>query len=121
MMFLSARRSDATLLEVLAARARSSSARRLAVDCIVGAVIAAAVLRRDSALKIVMTSAAVCLVAYGAWGLVDRAVAMSATKTGTRAATALKVLRALIAVCGVLAAVGVLLGVWALALGTWIS
>jgi hypothetical protein len=121
MMFLSARRPDASLLEVLAARARSSSARRLAVDCIAGAVVAAAALRWDSAFTIVMTSAAVCLVAYGAWGLVDRAAAISAAKTSRPAANAIQLLRALIVLCGVLGAVGVLLGVWALALGTWIS
>jgi hypothetical protein len=121
MMVLSARRPDPSLLEFLATRARSASLRRLTVDSFAGVALVAAVLRWHSSVQVVAASAAVCLSAYGVWGLLDRAAAIALGRDNGRIAGAIGALQTLAALVGVLAAVSGLLGVWALALGTWIS
>src|SRR3954465_3908625 len=64
--------SDLSLLEFLSARARHASDARLALDVACGLVVAlGAVLRRGPAWHVI-TSAAVCFLAYGAWGIADR-------------------------------------------------
>jgi hypothetical protein len=121
MMVLSALRPDAGLFEFLAHRARSASARRLSIDAAVGAGIFVAALRWNSAAQLVIASAATILFSYGAWGLLDRARASLATRLWPRTAGLFEALCALCAGLGALATAGVLLAVWALALGTWIS
>ena len=121
MMVLSARRADASLLEFLATRARSSSARRLAVDALTGAAVITAMLRWNSAVRIVTVCAAACFLAYGVWGLLDRAGTIAHARGWPRISGAVDALRTLVVLLGILAAAGVLLSVWALALGTWIS
>ena len=121
MMVLSALRPDAGLLEFLAYRARSASVRRLAVDVVVGAAALVAALRWNPAAQLVIASAATLFLGYGAWGLLDRVRSNFASRLGPKTAGLLDALCALCAALGVLAAAGVLLAVWALALGTWIS
>lgn len=120
MMVLSAGRYDAGLLEFLAARARSSSALRLAGDVAAGAAVLTATLWWSSAFELAVVSAAVCLIAYGAWGLLERAEVLIPARW-KRLTGLVEALAALTALTGVLGALGVLLSVWALALGTWIS
>ena len=123
MMVLSALRPDAGLLEFLAHRARSASARRLAIDVVVSVAVFYAVFRWSPGPQLVIASAAGVLFSYGAWGLLDRARARSglANNRWTEVAGLLEALCALCAVIGVLAGAGVLFAVWALALGTgWI-
>ena len=123
MMVLSALRPDAGLLEFLAHRARSASARRLAIDVVVSVAVFYAVFRWSPGTQLVIASAAGVLFSYGAWGLLDRARARSslANNRWTEVAGLLEALCALCAVIGVLAGAGVLFAVWALALGTgWI-
>ena len=119
-MVLSAGRYDAGLLEFLAARARSSSPLRLTGDVAAGAVALAATLWWSSAFDLVVASAAVSLIAYGAWGLLER-VELLMPPGWKRMAGLVEALAALVALTGVVGALGVLLSVWALALGTWIS
>jgi hypothetical protein len=121
MMVLSALRPDAGLFEFLAHRARSASVRRLAIDIAAGAGALVATLRWDHATHLVIAGAAAFLFAYGAWGLLDRARAGVANRFGPRTAGMVDALCALCAVLGVLSVAGILLAVWALALGTWIS
>jgi hypothetical protein len=121
MMVLSALRPDAGLFEFLAQRARSASVRRLAIDAALGAVAFVAALRWSPAAQLVIASAATLLFSYGAWGLLDRARASLANRLWPRTTGLFEALCALSAGLGVLAAAGVLLAVWALALGTWIS
>jgi hypothetical protein len=122
MMVLSALRPDAGLLEFLAHRARSASARRLAVDIVLGVVASYAAFRWNPAARLVIASAATVLFCYGAWGLLDRVRARLANRFWHRTAGLLEALCALCAALGVLAAAGVLLAVWSLALGSgWIS
>jgi hypothetical protein len=123
MMVLSALRPDAGILEFLAHRARSASARRLAIDVVVGVVAFYAAFRWNPSARLVIASAATVLFSYGAWGLLDRARARANLSNTRWPATAglLEALCALCAVIGVLAGAGVLFAVWVLALGTgWI-
>jgi hypothetical protein len=113
-MMSPALRSDATLPELLAARARAASDVRLAADVAGGVVAAAAVLFWRPGPWILLLSAALCFVAYGSWGIADRALGASQTR-------ALRALRGLAAVLGTVAAVALVAGVVALALGTIIS
>jgi hypothetical protein len=121
MMVLSALRPDAGLLEFLAHRARSASVRRLAIDAAVGAGVAVAALRWSSVAPPVIASAATLLFSYGVWGMLDRVQSKFASRLGPRSVGLIEALCALSAALGVVAVAGVLLTVWALALGTWIS
>jgi hypothetical protein len=121
MMVLSALRPDAGLFEFLAHRARSASARRLSIDAAVGAGIFVAALRWNPAAQLVIASAATLFFSYGVWGLLDRVRSSLATRPWPRTTGLFEALCALCAGLGVLAAAGVLLAIWALALGTWIS
>jgi hypothetical protein len=121
MMVLSALRPDAGLFEFLAHRARSASVRRLAIDVGVGAGAFVAALRWDHAAHLVIASVGTLLFSYGAWGMLDRVRSSLATRPWPRTTGLFEALCALCAGLGVLAAGGVLLAVWALALGTWIS
>jgi hypothetical protein len=121
MMVLSVLRPDAGLFEFLAHRARTASGRRLGLDVGVGATGVGAVLRWHPAASLLIASAAIVLFSYGAWGLLDRGRSILSGRGSPRAANALDALGALSALLGVLGAGGVLLAVWAAALGTWIS
>ena len=71
-------------------------------------------------LRLVFASLVACLFCYGAWGLLDRV----RTRVAGRSPTVVKifdVLCLLSAALGTIAIAGVLLAVWAVALGTWIS
>ena len=121
MMVLSALRPDAGLFEYLARRARSASLRRLGVDAAMGAGTFVAALRWSSVAPMVIASAATLLFSYGAWGLLDRAKSIFASRLGPRSVGLIEALCALCVALGVVAVAGVLLTVWAIALGTWIS
>jgi hypothetical protein len=121
MMVLSALRPGAGLFEFLAHRARSASVRRLAIDAAVGAGTVVAALRWSSVAPMVIASVATLLFSYGAWGLLDRLLSTFASRLGPRSVGLIEALCALCAALGVLAVGGILLTVWALALGTWIS
>jgi hypothetical protein len=121
MMVLSALRPDASLPEFLVHRARTASIRRLAVDALAGGAACAAVLWWRPTGWLVLASAGLCFFAYGAWGILDRVRSRSAVTVETSLAGLGDAICALCALLGALAAAGVLLGVWALGLGTWIS
>lgn len=120
-MVLSALRPDAGLLEFLAHRARSATPRRLGLDVALGATAIAFALISHPVASLFIASTATVFLSYGAWGLLDRGRSMLSSRGSSRAASALDALGALSALLGVLGASGVLLAVWALALGTWIS
>jgi hypothetical protein len=121
MMVLSGLRPDASLAEFLGQRARSASIRRLAADVLAGvAACVAAVWWRPTG-WLVLASAALCFFSYGAWGILDRVRSRSAVTGRSLLAGLVDAACVLCALLGALAAAGVLLGVWALGLGTWIS
>lgn len=120
-MVLSALRPDASFPEFLVHRARSASIPRLGIDALIGgAACAAAVWWRPTA-WLVLASAALCFFSYGAWGMLDRVRSRAAVADGALLRGFLDATCALCAMLGALAAAGVLLGVWAIGLGTWIS
>jgi hypothetical protein len=120
MMVLSALRPDASLPEFLAHRARSASVRRLAIDLAVGLAGSAAALHWRPAGWLVVASLALIFLAYGGWGLGDRA--RSVTTGGSRLShTLLDALCFLLGAFGFLATAALLYSVWGVALGTWIS
>jgi len=121
MMVLSALRPDASLPEFLAHRAKSASIRRLSIDVAVGIAGSAAALWWRPTAWLVLTSASLLFFAYGAWGLADRARSHAATQRSRLASTSMDAFCAAMGAVGVLATAGLLLGVWAIALGTWIS
>ena len=121
MMVLSALRPDASLPEFLAHRARSASLGRLSINLAVGLAGLSATLWWRPSARLVLTSLALCFVAYGAWGLADRARTRVATRGNRFQSGSMEVLCGLLGAGGVLAAAAVLLSVWAIALGTWIS
>jgi hypothetical protein len=121
MMFLSALRPDASLAEFLAYRARSASIRRLSLDLVVGIGGGAAALWWRPSAWLVLVSLAVCFFAYGAWGLLDRARSRVAARDNRLVNASMEALCAVMAAVGLFAAAGLLLSVWAIALGTWIS
>jgi hypothetical protein len=121
MMVLSALRPEASFPEFLAHRARSASVRRLLLDVIAGLGALSALLWWRPSGLLVLGSAALCFAAYGAWGIADRARAATAVSGNRRVLISLNVLCGMLAAIGVLAAGALFFGVWAIALGTWIS
>jgi hypothetical protein len=121
MMFLSALRPDASLAEFLAYRARSASIRRLSLDVVVGMGGGAAAFWWRPSAWLVLVSLALCFFAYGAWALADRGRSRVAARDNRLVNAFMDALCAAIGAVGVLAAAGLLLSVWAIALGTWIS
>jgi hypothetical protein len=118
---------EGSLPAFLASRARSASRAHLALDVADGALVAGVALfgRQAGWLTFLLLCAAVCLAAFGTWGLADRALGGRAAADGGVRAPALRVLlpalRALAAAAGGLAGAALLFGALAIALGTWIS
>ena len=121
MMVLSALRPDASLAEFLAHRARSASVRRLAANAVAGGAGFTAVVLWRPTVWLVIASAALCLFSYGAWGILDRVRSRPPVTVRALLEGLVDALCVLFALLGALAAGGVLLGVWAIGLGTWIS
>jgi hypothetical protein len=121
MMVLSALRPDASLPDFLVHRARSASARRLSIDLVIGVAGVAAALHWRPVAWLVVVSLALIFFAYEGWGISDRARSIAATRDSRLSLTLLDALCLLLAAVGGLATAGVLYGMWALALGTWIS
>jgi hypothetical protein len=121
MMVLSALRPDAGLFEFLAHRARSAPARRLGIDAVGGAAVLVAALLWNPAAQPLTASAATLLFSYGTWGLLDRVRSRLSESGWPKTVRLVDALCVSSAALGVLAAAGVLLAVWAVALGTWIS
>lgn len=108
-----------TLPALLARRARGASDGRLALDAAVGLIAGALVLVLRPPAWPVLVSAAACFLAFGVWGISDRAVRESSG--GTRGLPALRALRAGAVTFGVFSALALAATAMALMLGTWIS
>ena len=121
MMVLSALRADASLDEYLAHRARSAPTGRLVAEAIAAVAIAGAAWRWNPRAQLVIVTCAVCFSCYALWGLVDRARTRAIARSWNFAALIFRIACALLVAIGVLSGAGVLLSIWALALGTWIS
>lgn len=120
-MVLSALRPEASLPEFLAHRARSASVRRLSIDLVVGVAGSSAALWWRPSAWLVLTSLALLFFGYGGWGLADRGRSSKTARDHRLLRASMETICALLAAAGSLAAAGLLYGVWAIALGTWIS
>ena len=121
MMVLSALRPDASLPEFLAHRARSASFIRLSIDLAVGIGGSAAALWWRPSGWLALTGAAVLFFAYGGWALADRTRSSKASQGHRIVRGSMETACALFGAVGLLGAAALLYGVWAVALGTWIS
>ena len=114
-------RPDASLPEFLAARARAASDGRLVVDVIAGCGVALGVAVWRPVGWITLLGAAMCLAAFGVWGIVDREMRERAETPHAYVLRVLSMVRVAAAVVGALAAVTAILAVLGVVLGTWIS
>ncbi len=112
-------RSGRRLPELLAARARRASDVRLSLNAAGGLIAAAVIAAGRPPLWPALLPAAVCFLAYGIWGITDRALGDVVGSPAT--AGGLRVLRGIAAVAGFGAGIALLFAVLALALGQWIS
>ena len=110
---------DAGLAVLLAARARAASDGRLVIDVIAGAAAGALALLWRPAGWVLLLSAGACFLAYGAWGISDRVLLERSAED--RVTTALRAFRAIALIVGTIGALTLMLGVCALALGSWRS
>lgn len=108
--------SELTFQSLLAARARTASDGRLALDTAVGLVAGTLAIALRPPAWSVLASAALCLVAFGLWGIIDRSVREHDAPTRV-----LRGCRAAAAALGVVGAFALVATGMALMLGTWIS
>ena len=119
--------TDASLPELLATRARSSSDLRLALDVAVGLAAGAAAIWWHPSGWVAALSAALCFAAFGTWGLADRALrarreTIELIPRPRRIPDgALVAMRVAAAGVGAGAAVVLAFALLAASLGTWIS
>lgn len=116
---ISALRPDASLPEFLAYRARSASLIRLSMDVAAGVAAAASAIWWKPAAWVVFTSAAVCFLAYGSWGLLDRARSRSWIASRPRLFKLCEALSALAVLVGAVAAGSLLFSALGIAMGIW--
>ena len=108
-----------TLASVLVRRARQASDGRLVLDAASGLVVGALALTFRPPAWPVVLSAAVSILAFGMWGISDRA--LRETEAGSRGAYALRALCVATAALGALGVVALAATTMAFMLGTWIS
>ena len=119
--------SEATLPELLAARARSASDLRLSLDVGLGLLAVAAVAWWQPTGWVPALSAALCFAAFGAWGLTDRVLRARADVIELIPAPRrvpdelLVAVRAVAAVVGTAAAVLLVFSLLAATIGRFIS
>lgn len=111
--------SELTFPSLLAARARTASDGRLALDTAVGLIAGALAVALRPPAWAVLSSAARCLVAFGVWGILDRSVREHDGET--RTLRLLRACRAAATALGVVAALALVATGMAMMLGTWIS
>ena len=112
--------AEPSLTEFLSTRARRASDGRLALDVACGLVVAlAAAIWQGPGWRLI-TPAAVCFLAYGAWGIADRELLERIGATPRRL-TVLRAARLAAAITGIVAAIALVLIAMAVALGRIIS
>jgi len=116
----SAPQSDASLVELLAERARNASDGRLVLDAIGGIIAAAIAAFWAGPGSHFLMGAAICLASFGAWGIVDRELRERAQLPG-RFRAPLRALKWAVALTGFASAAFLILAALALILGRMIS
>jgi len=117
----SALRPDASLPELLAARARGASDGSLVLNAACGLLlIGAMALLRPSVWPLV-GSIGLCLIAFGFWGITDRELGERANEPRSPVVSVLEIGRTTCVVLGALGALVLVFSTLRFALGTWIS
>jgi hypothetical protein len=114
-------RPDATLGEFLAARARAASDGRLVADVIAGCCGALAVMAWRPVGWLALLGVAVCLAAFGVWGIADRELRERVNAPRAHVVRVLGIVRVASTFVGALAAIATMIAVLGIMLGTWIS
>ena len=114
-------RPDANLPELLAARARHASDTRLALDAVLGTLVAVGAVFWRGPGWYFLASLASCFVAFGFWGIADRELGERASSGSRRTLALLRIARIVVGAVGAIAAVTAMLTALALALGRMIS
>src|SRR4051812_47247682 len=109
------RNPEVSLTDFLARRARTSSDARLIIDAVIGFVVAIASLLAQGPVWALFTSAGICFLSYGAWGIADRELG---ERVGTGVATrGLALARIASGLIGFIAAAALVVGVLGVAIG----
>lgn len=114
-------RPDASLPELLVARARHASDTRLALDAVVGFLFLMVSLLWHGPGWHLGASVAACFFAFGLWGISDRELGERGLGAPTGTLWLLRLTRVVAALLGAVAVVIVLLSALGLALGRMIS
>lgn len=113
------RNPEISLAAFLARRARTSTDARLILDAVIGFVVATASLLAHGPIWHLFTSAGICFLSFGAWGIADRELGERAA--GSIAARLLIAARLASAVIGFIAAAALVTGALGVAIGRVIS
>jgi hypothetical protein len=113
------RNPEISLTAFLARRARTSSDARLIIDAIVGFVVAVAALLAQGPVWYLFTSAGICFLSFGAWGIADRE--LGERDGASIAVRLLAVARVASAIIGFIAAAMLVTGALGVAIGRIIS
>ena len=109
------RNPEISLTAFLARRARTSSDARLIIDAVVGFVVAIAALLAQGPIWHLFTSAGICFLSFGAWGIADRELG---ERDGAMVVRLLAAARIASAVIGFIAAAALVVGALGVAIGT---
>lgn len=114
-------RPDASLPELLAARARHASDSRLVLDAVIGFAVAVTVILWRGPAWPLLASIAGCFFAFGIWGIADRELGERRATGHSRAIAALRIVRVVAGILGAIATITLLATGLGLALGRMIS
>ena len=113
------RNPEMSLTAFLARRARTSTDARLIIDAVIGFVVAVASLLAHGPIWHLFTSAGICFLSFGAWGMADRE--LSERSAESTAARMLGIARTASATIGFIAAAALFIGALGVAIGRVIS
>jgi hypothetical protein len=113
------RNPEISLTDFLARRARRSSDARLISDAVIGFAVAVAALLAQGPVWYLFTSAGICFLSFGAWGIADRELAER--DGGSPLVRLLAAARVLSAISGFIAAAALFIGALGVAIGRVIS
>jgi hypothetical protein len=113
------RNPEISLTAFLARRARTSTDARLILDAVLGFIVATAALLAQRPIWYMFTSAGICFLSFGVWGIADRELAER--QAGSIAGRLLVVARVAAAIIGFVAAAALFTGALGIAIGRVIS
>jgi hypothetical protein len=113
------RNPEISLTAFLARRARTSTDARLILDAVIGFVVATAALLAQGPIWYMFTSAGICFLSFGTWGIADRE--LESFQGRLLIVRLLKVARIASAVTGFIAAAALFTGALGIAIGRVIS